>query len=104
MRLEKYIDEMCGKDHKKKKKKKVDEASKPKWFNDPHKFREGLASKLVDLSHRVRDVSISDRYWPGDVDSSKAEYTYVNRVLKILDDAVFKLETEIMKANKIKKY
>lgn len=82
----------------------LDEAKTMKWENDPFKFRDGLAAKLVDLGHKIRNISISERYYPGDVDSSKAEYMYVNRVLKILDDAVFKFETEVMKANKIKKY
>lgn len=101
MRLEKYIDEMCGKDHKKKK-KKVDEAKNPKWANDPYKFRKELANRLKDVAEQIKDIWISeDRYYPG-FEQNKQHYNQVNRVFKLFDDAIFKLETEALKAKKVK--
>lgn len=78
------------------------EAKKPKWSNDPYKFRDDLSKRLKKVAEQIEDIWISeDRYYPG-FEQNKQHYNQVNRMLDIFDKAVFKLETEALKAKKIK--
>jgi len=82
--------------------KYLGEAAKPKWYNDPMKYRDQLGERVRKVAKEIEDIWIGDRYWPDDVDGSKQLYVSTNRWLKIMDDAVFKLETEMLKAKKVK--
>lgn len=80
----------------------VTEAAKPKWFNDPMRFRRELSEKAHKLAQEIDNYfDIGDRYWPGDADHSKSIYNATNKFLDILDKAVTNLENEVQKAKKI---
>jgi hypothetical protein len=83
-------------------KNKLNEEKKPKWYSDPMKYRGQLADRIRKVAKDIEDISIGDRYYPDEVDVSKKLYVRTNRWLKIMDDAVFKLETEMLKAKKVK--
>ena len=71
---------------------------------DPFKFKRDLALRIVKVSDWVGEqVHTSDRYYPG-VDHSPKEKAYVDKVLKLMDDAASKLETAMLKARKVKMF
>ena len=74
------------------------------WSKDPFKFKRDLALRIVKVSDWVGEqVHTSDRYYPG-VDHSPKEKAYVDKVLKLMDDAASKLETAMLKARKVKMF
>jgi hypothetical protein len=82
--------------------KYLGEAKTPKWANDPYKFRSEMVKRLKVVADQIEDIWISeDRYYPG-FEQNKQHYNQVNRQFDMLDKAIFKLETEALKAKKVK--
>ena len=82
--------------------KEKDTLNEAVWSKNPYQYKNDLASRLVDMGHWIRDIHVSDRYYPGDVDHSPKEKAYVDKVYKLVGDAVDKLDAAIQKAKKIK--
>ena len=81
----------------------LNEAEK-KWGRDPYQFKRDMAEKLREIATWIDNIYVSDRYYSGDVDHSPKEKAYVDRVFKLMSEAVFKLETALLQAKKIRMY
>lgn len=74
------------------------------WSKDPFQFKRDLALRIVKVADWVGEqIHTSDRYHSG-VDHSPKEKAYVDKVLKLMDDAASKLETAMLKARKVKMF
>jgi len=71
------------------------------WSKNPYQYKRDLSSMLVDMGHWIRNISVSDRYYSG-IDHSPKEKVYVDKVFKLIGDAVKNLDSVINKAKKIK--
>jgi len=81
----------------------LNEAEK-RWTKDPYQFKRDMAENLREIAKWIDNIHVTDRYYPGDVDHSPKEKAYVDRVFKLMSDAVFKLETALLQAKKIRMY
>jgi len=81
----------------------LNEAEK-RWTKNPYQFKRDMAENLREIARWIDNIHVTDRYYPGDVDHSPKEKAYVDRVFKLMSDAVFKLETALLQAKKIRMY
>ena len=87
------IDKFIGEETKK--------LNEEQWSKNPYQYKRDLAAMLVDMGHWIRNINVSDRYYPG-VDHSPKEKAYVDKLFKLIGTAVKNLDSAINKAKKIK--